>query len=149
MSELCKMDCCKNCPRRAECPGCAETGGRPYGGDCVAARCVQEKGHEAFLALKKALVEEINGLEIPDLHVDDLNLLPGYYVNLEYPLPNGRKVKLLRDENIYFGNQIEVPGRERCYGVVADTEYILVCEYGCGGSDPVILLYKKRIPHEI
>lgn len=149
MSELCKMDCCKNCPRRAECPGCAETGGRPLGGECIAARCVQEKGHEVFLSLKKALIDEINALGIPDLHVDDLNLLPGYYVNLEYPLPNGQTVKLLSDNNIYLGNQIERPANDRCYGVVADTEYILVCEYACGGSDPVILLYKKRIPHEI
>ena len=56
MSEICNMDCCKSCPRRAECPGCAETGGRPYGGDCIAARCVGEKGHETFLTLKKTLV---------------------------------------------------------------------------------------------
>lgn len=144
MSELCKMDCCKNCGRRAECPGCSETGGRPYGGGCIAAQCVQEKGHETFLALKKALMEEINALGIPDLHVDDLNLLPGHYVNLEYPLPNGQKIKLLSDGSIYLGNQIERPSSDRCYGVVADTEYILVCEYACGGADPVIILYKKR-----
>ena len=144
MSEICTMDCCKSCPRRAECPGCAETGGRPYGGDCIAARCVGEKGHETFLTLKKTLVEEINGLGIPDLHVDDLNLLPGYFVNLEYPLPNGQTVKLLSDGNIYLGNQIERPSNERCYGVVADAEYILVCEYGGGGSDPEIVLYKRR-----
>ena len=143
MAELCKMDCCKNCPRWAECPGCSETGGRPLGGDCVAAERVKAEGPEGLAALKAALIGEINGLGIPDLHVDDLNLLPGYYVNLEYPLPNGQTVKLLRDENIYFGGQIERPFGDRCYGVAADAGYILVCEYACG-ADPKIVLYQRR-----
>ena len=144
MSEICKMDCCKACPRRADCPGCEETAGHPLGGDCVAAECIKEKGQGAFLALKKALVEEINALGIRDLWVEDLNLLPGWYVNLEYLLPNGQMVKLLSDNNVYLGNQIEIPGSDRCYGVAADDTYLLVCEYGCGGSDPQIVLYRRR-----
>ena len=144
MSEICKMDCCKVCPRRGECPGCEETAGHPFGGDCVAAECIKEKGQGAFLALKKALLEEINALGIPHLHVEDLNLLPGYFVNLEYSLPSGQKVKLLADDNVYLGNQIEIPGSDRCYGVVADRAFLLVCEYGCVGSDPEILLSRRR-----
>lgn len=144
MAELCRMDCCKVCPGREKCPGCGETGGHPFGGDCVAAKCIVERGYEAFLALKQALVAEINALGIPALHVEDLNLLPGEFVNLEYSLPSGQKVKLLADGNVYLGNQIEISGSERCYGVVADDTYLLVCEYGCGGSDPQILLYRRR-----
>lgn len=144
MSEICKMDCCKACPRREECPGCEETGGRPFGGDCVAAGCIKRKGYGAFSALKEALVEEINALGIRDLWVEDLNLLPGQYVNLEYPLPGGQKAKLLSDNNVYLGSQIEIPGSERCYGVVADGAFLLVCEYGCGGNDPQIVLYRRR-----
>lgn len=144
MSEICKMDCCKVCPRQGECPGCQETDGHPFGGDCVAAECIKEKGYEAFPALKQALVAEINALGIPHLHVEDLNLLPGYFVNLEYPLPSGQKVKLLADDNVYLGAQVEVPGSDRCYGVAADDTYLLVCEYGCGGSDPCIVLYRRR-----
>ena len=60
--------------------------------------------------------------------------LNGFYVNLEYPLPNGQ----------YLGNQIEIQGSGRCYGIVADEKYLLVCEYGCGGADPQIVVYKRR-----
>ena len=63
---------------------------------------------------------------------------------LTYPLPNGKAVKLLADENIYWGNQIERPDSERCYGLAADDRFLLICEYGCAGSNPEILLYKKR-----
>ena len=73
-----------------------------------------------------------------------LNLLNGFYVNLEYPLPNGGTVKLLNDADIYWGNQIERPGNDRCYGIVGDDRHLLVCEYGCNGSDPEILVYQKR-----
>ena len=65
-------------------------------------------------------------------------------MNLEYTLANGQTVKLLKDNYIYLGSQIEVPGRDRCYGVVADKKYILVCEYGCNGAEPENILYKKR-----
>ena len=83
-------------------------------------------------------------LGIPQLRVSDLNLLNGFYVNLEYPLPNGGTVKLLNDADIYWGNQIERPGNDRCYGIVGDDRHLLVCEYGCNGSDPEILVYQKR-----
>ncbi|MDD5899525.1 MAG: DUF3795 domain-containing protein, partial [Lachnospiraceae bacterium] len=98
----------------------------------------------AFLKLKEELIHEINDLKIPDLSVENLNLLNGFYVNLEYQFANGSTVKFLNDRDIYFGNQIERKNRERCYGVVASREFILVCEYGCNGSDPEIVLYKRR-----
>ncbi len=100
-----------------------------------------------FRRIKKfeeMLIEEINGLGIKNLQVKALNLLNGFYVNLEYPLPNGQSVRLLEDNNVYLGNQIEMPGSGRCYGVVADEAYLLVCEYGCNGEKPQIILYKKR-----
>ena len=43
-----------------------------------------------------------------------------------------------------LGNQIEIPGSDRCYGLAADDRMLLVCEYGCGGENPEIILYKKR-----
>ena len=64
--------------------------------------------------------------------------------NLEYPLANGQSVKLLEDNNVYWGNQIEISGSDRCYGLVADDTYMLVCEYGCNGDNPEIIIYKKR-----
>lgn len=95
-------------------------------------------------ALKNTLIDEINALGIEGLKVDDLNLLNGFFVNLEYPLANGQTVKFLNDSNVYFGNQIEREGNDRCYGVVADETVILACEYGCMGADPVLLCYRKR-----
>lgn len=41
-------------------------------------------------------------------------------------------------------SQTEYPNSERCYGIAADKEYLLVCEYGCMGADPEIVLYKRR-----
>ena len=69
---------------------------------------------------RKKLVSEINAMGIRDLHLSDLNTLSGSYVNLEYTLPNGQKVKMLDDNDVYLGNQIEIQGSERCYGIVAD-----------------------------
>ena len=65
-------------------------------------------------------------------------------MNLEYTLPNGAKVKLLDDTKIYLGYQLEKENSDWCYGLVADSEYLLLCEYGCNGSDPEIIVYKKR-----
>lgn len=93
---------------------------------------------------KETLIKEFNSLGIPHLHVDDLELLNGFFINLEYPFPNGQSVKLFEDNNVYFGNQIEIPGNDRCYGLAADDRYLLVCEYGCEGADPQIVMYKRR-----
>lgn len=90
------------------------------------------------------MIEEFNSLGIEGLKVNDLNFLSGAYVNLEYCLSNGVRVKMLEDDKVYLGNQIEVPGKDRCYGIVGDADHLLVCEYGCGGTDPEIILYKKR-----
>ena len=70
--------------------------------------------------------------------------LYGAYVNLEYTLSNGEKIKLLDDTKIYLGNQVEKANGDRCYGLVADKDRLLVCEYGCNGADPEIIVYKKR-----
>lgn len=90
------------------------------------------------------LIEEFNALGIPHLRIESLNRLNGSFVNLEYQLANGQRVKLLEDNNVYWGNQVEIPGSDRCYGLVADEKYLLVCEYGCGGAEPEIVIYKRR-----
>ena len=148
MLSLCGLDCCAACPQRAACGGCRETQGHPFGGTCVAAACVERGGMEAWESWKHAAMAELNALGIPDLQIDSLVPLNGFYVNLEYRLPNGQAVKLLEDNKVYLGTQIERPGQERCYGVVADEAYLLVCEYGCNGTDPEIVCYKRRRPSE-
>ena len=99
-----------------------------------------------FEAFKKQLIGEINDLKIEGMpKVESLNALVGNYVNLEYPLPNGMKAKFLNDGTTYLGNQLEPEfGGDRCFGVLASMDFILVCTYGCEGKDPELVLYKKR-----
>ena len=57
-----------------------------------------------FEEFKKQLINEINDLHIDGLpRVNKLNALVGKYVNLEYTLPNGQKVKFLDDQKTYLG----------------------------------------------
>lgn len=141
---ICRTDCCARCPKLESCGGCEKVNGHPFGGTCVAAECIRREGMEAFQVMKKTLIEEINALNLPCLRVNDLYLLSGEYVNLKYLLPNGKTVQLLDDRKVYLGNQVEIAGSARCYGVVADEAYLLVSTYGCGGSQPEIVLYKSR-----
>ena len=99
-----------------------------------------------FEAFKKQLVEEINALHIEGMpKVEKLNALVGNFVNLEYPLPNGAKVKFLNDQTTYLGTQLEPEfGGDRCFGVLANMDFILVCTYEAEGANPELVLYKKR-----
>ena len=146
MLSLCGLACCDECHKKNDCGGCVKTDGHPFGGTCVAAECVKRGGLEELQKMKETLIEEFNALSVQSLQVKDLNLLNGFYVNLEYTLANGQSVKLLEDGRVYWGNQIEIPGSDRCYGIVADDNYLLVCEYGCNGTESQIILYlyKKR-----
>ena len=66
-------------------------------------------------------------------------------MNLAYRLPSGEHVKFLDDQKTYLGNQLESDlGGDRCFGVLAGMDFILVCTYGAEGSDPELVLYKKR-----
>ncbi len=99
-----------------------------------------------FEAFKKQLIDEINALGIEGMpRLDRLNALVGKYVDLEYRLPNGMKARFLDEGTTYLGNQLESEfGGDRCFGVLACMDFILVSSYGPGGSDPELLIYKKR-----
>ena len=103
-------------------------------------------GEEYFEAFKKQLVDEFNELNIEGMpKVESLNVLPGSFVNLEYTLPSGEKVKFLDDRASYLGNQLPcIFGGERCFGIVANMGFLLVCTYGENGEYPELVLYKKR-----
>ena len=97
-----------------------------------------------FEAFKRQLIEEINRLRVEGMpRLEGLNALVGAYVNLEYPLPGGQKARFLNDGTTYLGNQLEADGG-RCFGVLANREFILICTYGENGADPELVLYKKR-----
>ena len=103
-------------------------------------------GGGAFEELKKKLIDEINALNIEGMpKVDKLNALVGRYVNLEYRLPDGNKVKFLDDDTTYLGNQLNSKfGGDRCFGVLANMDFILVCTYEENGKNPELVIYKKR-----
>jgi len=99
-----------------------------------------------FEAFKKQLIGEINDLCIEGMpKVEKLNALVGSYVNLAYPLPSGISAKFLDDSATYLGNQLEPEfGGERCFGVLANMDFILVSTYEADGKNPELVLYKKR-----
>ena len=103
-------------------------------------------GAEKFEGFKSKLMEEINALRIEGMpKVEKLNALVGGYVNLEYRLPNGRLVKFLDDNATYLGNQLECEfGGDRCFGIVANMDFILIATYETNGENPELVVYKKR-----
>ena len=105
---------------------------------------LSDKGQ--FDEFKRKLMQEINDLHIDGLpKVEKLNALVGKYVNLEYRIPNGTMVKFLDDEKTYLGNQLESEfGGDRCFGVIASMDFILVATYEAGGKNPELVVYKKR-----
>lgn len=103
-------------------------------------------GEEKFNEFKKQLINEINDLHIEGMpKLESLNTLVGRYVNLEYKLSNGKNIKFLDDGVTYLGNQLECElGGDRCFGIVANMEFILVCTYEENGANPELVMYKKR-----
>ena len=99
-----------------------------------------------FEKFKQQLIQEINDLKSEGMSkVEKLSALVGSFVNLEYRLPGGAMVKFLDDQTTYLGNQLESEfGGNRCFGILANMDFILICTYGEGGSDPELVLYKKR-----
>ena len=148
---ICGADCAQ-CWMKESCGGCVETDGRPFGGPCMVAACCRGRGQArcgecagSACGLRAQLIAEFNALGIADMErVTDLNALRGASVNLSYPLPSGQSVKLLDDNKIYLGNQLHKKNSSRCYGLAADERFLLVCEYGDGGSEPEMVVYQKR-----
>ena len=99
-----------------------------------------------FERFKKQLIDEFNALNINGMpRVESLNALVGSYVNLAYPLPNGNSVRFLDDGATYLGNQLESESSDgRCFGILANKEFLLVSTYGKDGEAPELIVYKKR-----
>ncbi|MCQ2195651.1 MAG: zinc ribbon domain-containing protein [Paludibacteraceae bacterium] len=92
--------------------------------------------------LKKVFIEDVNALGIPNLHVDNLYVLQGSFINQAYNI-NGNEVKLLDDNAMYWGNQV-MKDDSRCYGIACCEQFILVSEYGKDGADVELVILKKR-----
>ena len=109
-------------------------------------RYVAIGGEDAFAAFKAQLLDEFNALEVEGMPpVTELNALPGAFVNVAYRLPNGSQAPFLDDNATYLGNQLPcLFDDRRCFGVVANMEFLLVCNYEENGANPELLIYKKR-----
>ncbi len=144
---LCGANCLE-CPTNDKCSGCSETNGCPYGKQCSIAKYILIGGKENYILYKKKLIEEINSIGIDGMEkVVELYPLVGKFVNLEYELPNGDKVKFLKDDEMYLGIQVanlfDESGKT-CYGIVVSESFLIVCEYGENCSNPQLVEYKRR-----
>lgn len=147
MSSICGIDCNK-CELKNKCKGCIETNGHPWDGDCVLAQfCYDKNGNteKNIKFYKEQLIKEFNDLEIKNMpEIQELYALNGLLVNIEYKLSNGEKIKLLKDNNIYLGNQLPKKDGSGYYGIIADNNYLIVSEYEENGNNATIVIYKKR-----
>ena len=150
MNSICGANC-DNCEygKNSNCKGCRKTQGCPFGKQCFIAKYILTGGIENYNIFKKQLIDEINSIDIPGMpKIDDLNPLNGSFVNLEYTLPNKDKIQFLDDNDIYLGNQVESEFNNgeiiRCFGILANMDFILICEYGPNGDNPELVIYKKR-----
>ncbi len=150
MSSICGATC-EGCGfgKNNNCKGCSETKGCPFGKQCFVAKYILTGGKEKYEEFKKQLIDEINDLKVLGMpKINELNPLNGVFVNLNYPLPNGNSVKFLEDDEIYLGTQVESEFNDgeliRCFGILANMNFILVSEYGPNGDNPEIVVYKRR-----
>ena len=150
MKAVCGANC-NECElfKNEKCKGCINSNGCPFGKKCWIAKYIEVGSIQHFNDFKKQLIDEFNSLNIDGMpKIEELYPLHGSFVNLEYPLPNGKNIKFLSDNEVYLGNQVECEFNDeivkRCYGLIANMNFIMVCEYGENSSNPEILIYKKR-----
>lgn len=140
MKTICGIDC-EKCEINTSCKGCVQTDGKPFGGECVTAlHCKKGDLREH----KEKLIDFFNSLNIPDAEkLCEVYPVIGSYINMPYTLSNGESVKFLEDGKIYLSSQISKQNTDRCYGIAADDNYMLVSEYGKDGADAVLVVYTR------
>jgi hypothetical protein len=150
MKGICGAEC-SECVlyKNNSCEGCEKTNGCPFCKKCWIAKYIEVGGEENFKKLQKELINEFNSLNISGLpKIKELYPLHGEFVNLEYTLPNGEKIKYLNNNESYLGNQVECEFNDenlkRYFGIIANMTFLLVSEYDEDGSNPEIVVYKKR-----
>ena len=137
---LCGLDC-SQCEMNSSCAGCEESCGRPFGEKCVTALFCKEG---TLCDFKKKLLDSFNSLGIEDMNeITELYAVKGSFVNLPLPLPNGNTAKFWLDDAVYLCNQVQKNGTDRFYGLTADENFLMVCEYGENGADAQIVAYKR------
>ena len=150
MKSICGADC-DNCEygKNKGCKGCTNTNGCPFGKQCFVAKYILTGGKENYELFKNQLIDEINEITISGMpKIKELVPLNGSFVNLSYTLPNGNSASFLENDEIYLGTQVESEFNDgniiRCFGVLANMDFILISEYGPNGENPELIIYKKR-----
>lgn len=150
IQSICGADC-EQCGfgKNIGCKGCTPTNGCPFGTKCFIAEYIRLGGMEGYRLLVEQLTNELNGLGIPGMPtIHELFPINGTFVNLAYPMPSGKSVKLLDDTAIYLGNQVECMFNDgslnKYFGLVAGLNFLLVSEYGENCTDPQIVVYQQR-----
>lgn len=147
MKAICGANCDECDLFNKKCKGC--NNGCPFGKKCWIANYIEIGGNDSFEELKNVLIDEFNSLKIDGMpKINELYQLNGEYINLEYPLPNGKNTKFLNDNESYLGNQVECEfndgDNKKCFGLVANMNFLLVCEYEENGINPEIIVFKRR-----
>lgn len=94
--------------------------------------------------MKEKLIKAFNDLGIADMEkVMRLYKLKGDFINLECTLPNGQTAKLLEDDKFYYGAELCKKNSSRCYGLAADDHQLVVYEYGEGGTQAELVVWKR------
>lgn len=87
---------------------------------------------EKVMVTRQAVSRWENGETVPN--TDTLKLLSKEF-----------DVRFLDDEKTYLGNQLECEfGGDRYFGVLADMDFILISTYEAEGTNPELVMYKKR-----
>ena len=149
MDAICQANCEECELYNNKCKGCKITNWCPFGKKCWIAKYIEVGGKDSLTKLKKELINEFNSLKIDGMpKIEELYPLHGEFVNMEYPLHSGNNTKFLNDNEAYLGNQVECifndDDNKKCFGILANMSFLLVCEYGENGSNPEIVVYKKR-----
>lgn len=138
MDAICGANCEECELYNNKCKGCKITNGCPFGKKCWIAKYIEVGGKDSLTKLKKELINELNSLKIDGMpKIEEL-----------YPLHSGNNTKFLNDNEAYLGNQVECifndDDNKKFFGILANMSFLLVCEYGENGSNPEIVVYKKR-----
>ncbi len=116
----------------------------------VAACCIskgqQSCGECSLCTLKQQILDEFNALDIANMpKVEKLYTLSGRFINLPYLLPSGQTMLMWDDSRVLLGSQLpNMANPERCFGLAADENFLVVSEYGENGIDPQLVMIKCR-----
>ena len=73
-----------------------------------------------------------------------MGYVPRYYTNeLASLLKSGNSYSAMI-QKLNFESEFNDGEILRCFGILANMNFILVSEYGCNGAEPKIVLYKEN-----